>query len=153
MHPTDQTSTLKYVSPCCLDRGNGGVRLTSFGVALEAQHNLRGTIPSRSNIFSHVSGILLRVYAEASSQTKVTNLELAVRVYKQVSGLKIAVEDIGGVDVLQTAQDLVDEGLEVGVCKGLARADDGCQVAFHELCVVLVYCRDGQGSGRLLAFV
>jgi hypothetical protein len=31
---------------------------------------------------------------------------------------------------------LIDEGLEMGVGKWLARADDGCQVALHELCTV-----------------
>lgn len=46
-------------------------------------------------------------------------------------------EDVCRVDVLQTAQDLVDEGLEVGVGEGLAGADDGGQIALHELCVVL----------------
>ena len=39
-------------------------------------------------------------------------------------------------DILQTAQNLIDEGLEMGVGKWLARADDGCQVALHELCTV-----------------
>ena len=42
-------------------------------------------------------------------------------------------QHIGRVDVLQAAQDLVDEGLEVGVGEGLAGADDGGQIALHEL--------------------
>jgi hypothetical protein len=37
-------------------------------------------------------------------------------------------------DVLETAQDLVDERLEMSVGQGLAGSDDGCQIAFHELC-------------------
>lgn len=38
-------------------------------------------------------------------------------------------------DVLETAEDLVDEGLEVGVGQGLATADDGGQIALHQLFV------------------
>jgi hypothetical protein len=55
---------------------------TGFGVALKAQHDFRGPIPSRSDIFSHVTGILFRVNGEASSQSKITDLELAVSVDK-----------------------------------------------------------------------
>lgn len=42
-------------------------------------------------------------------------------------------QDVGRVNVLETAQDLVDEGLEVGICQWLAAADDGSQIAFHQL--------------------
>lgn len=35
--------------------------------------------------------------------------------------------------VFQAAEDLVDEGLEVGVCEGLAGPYDGCEIALHEL--------------------
>ena len=46
-------------------------------------------------------------------------------------------EDVCRVDVLETAQDLVDEGLEVCIGQGLAGSDDGCQIAFHEFCTVV----------------
>ena len=42
-------------------------------------------------------------------------------------------QHVGGVDVLEAAEDLVDEGLEVGVGERLAGADDGREVALHEL--------------------
>lgn len=106
--------------------------LTRFCVALEAQHDLRGSVPPRGDVLGHVPRVLLRVHGEASGQTKVANLELAVGVDEEIARLQIAMEDIGGVDVLETAQDLVDEGLEVGVGQWLARAYDGGQVAFHE---------------------
>ena len=107
---------------------------TGFGVALEAQHDLRSPIPSRSDIFSHVARILFGVLGESSCQTKVANLELAVGVNEEVARLKISMEDVGRVNVLQTAQDLVDKGLEVGVCEWLTRADDRSQITLHELC-------------------
>lgn len=73
---------------------------------------------------------------EATRKAKVADLELAVGVDKEVSGLEVAVEDVGRVDVLtstkagpwthlQSAQRLVDEALEVGVRQRLAGADLG----------------------------
>lgn len=107
---------------------------TGFRVALEAQHDLGRTVPSRGDVFGHVTGILLWVDREASSQTKVANLELAVCIDQQVSGLEITVQHVGRVDVLETAEDLVDEGLEMGIGQGLAGTDNGSKIAFHELC-------------------
>lgn len=108
-------------------------RRTGFGVALEAQHDFRRTVPSGSDVFCHVTGILLRVDRETSGKTKVANLELAVGIDEQVSGLQVTVQNVGGVDVFETAKNLVDEGLEVSVSQRLARTDDGSKIAFHQL--------------------
>ena len=108
--------------------------LTSFSIALEAQHDLWRAIPPRRDILRHVSGILLRIDAEAARETKVGDLEFAVGVDEQIARFEIAVQHVGAVDVLQTAQDLVDEGLEVGIRQRLAGADDGCEIALHEFC-------------------
>lgn len=110
-------------------------RHTGFGIALEAQHNLRGTVPSRGYVFRHISGVLLRVDRETTGQTEITNLELAVCVDQQVSGFQITMQDVCGVDVLQSAKDLVDKRLEVSVGKGLAGTDDGSKIALHQFCV------------------
>ena len=106
---------------------------TCFGVALEAQHDLRCTIPARRHVFGHEAGILIRVYGEATSKTKIADLELAVGVHQEIAGLKISVEDVRRVYVFQPTKNLVDEGLEVGVCEWLARPYDGCEIALHEL--------------------
>lgn len=37
----------------------------------------------------------------------------------------------------ETTENLVDEGLEVRVSQRLAGANDGCQVAFHQLCRII----------------
>ena len=111
---------------------------TGFCVALEAQHDLGGAVPSRSDVLGHVARILLRVHGETPGKTKIADLELAVGVDEQVAGLEVTVEDVGRVDVLEAAQDLVDEGLEVCVGEGLAGADDGGKIALHELCGVSV---------------
>jgi len=106
---------------------------TSFSKALKAQHDLGCPIPPRRDILGHVPRVLLWIHTEASCETEVADLELTVGVDEKIAGLEVTVQHVRTVDVLQTAQDLVDERLEVGVGEGLARADDGCEVAFHEL--------------------
>ena len=125
---------------------------TGFGVALKAQHDLGRAVPARRHVLSHVARILLRVHRKTAGQSKIADLELAVGVDQQIAGLQVAVQHIGRVDVLQAAQNLVDEGLEVGVGEGLARADDGGQIALHELWGVLALFVGGArgivGGGR-----
>lgn len=41
-------------------------------------------------------------------------------------------ENVGRVDVLEAAEDLVDERLEMCVGEGLAAADDSREIAFHQ---------------------
>lgn len=106
-----------------------------FGVTLEAQHDFRSTVPSRSNVFGHVAGIFFRIHGETSGKTKITDLEFAISVDEEISWLQISVEHIGGVNVLETAKNLVDEGLEMRVGKWLSRPDDGGQIALHEFLV------------------
>lgn len=65
--------------------------LTSFGVALEAKHNLGSAVPSCSDVFRHVASIFLRVDGETTRQTEIGNLEFTVGVDEQVTGLEIAV--------------------------------------------------------------
>ena len=118
--------------------GVGGLAaLTGFGVTLETEHDFGSSVPSRRDVFSHVPSILLWINTEPSRQAEIGNLQLAVRVDEQVAGLQVTVQHVGAVDVFQPAQDLVDEGLEVGVGERLAGADDSSEIAFHELCSVV----------------
>lgn len=105
---------------------------TGFRVALEAQHDFRRTVPSCGDIFRHVSCILLRVDGETTGQTEIANLQLAIRVDEKVSGLQITVQNVGRMDVFETAEDLVNEGLEMGVGEGLSGANDSGQIALHQ---------------------
>jgi hypothetical protein len=100
---------------------------------LERKHDLRSSVPSRRNIFSHVACILFGVDAETSGQTEIANLELTVGVDEQVTRLEITMQNVGAVNVLQATENLVDEGLEVSVGQRLARTDDGSKIALHEL--------------------
>jgi hypothetical protein len=90
-------------------------------VVCKAEHDLRCAIPPRRDIFGH-EPLLLRLI-EPARESKIANLELAVRVHEQVARLEIAVQYVGRVDVFQTAERLVNEGLEVRVRERLAGAD------------------------------
>lgn len=96
--------------------------IDSRAVVCKAQHDLGGAVPSGRDVLGHEAlvrgAFLLRRTAGgrvSPRKSEVADLELAVGVDKEVSGLEIAVKDVGGVDVLQAAEGLVDEGLEVGV--------------------------------------
>lgn len=117
--------------------GRQDIARTGFRVRLEAEHDFRRSVPSRCNVFGHVSCVLFRVHTEASRQTEIANLELAVGVDEQVAGLQVTVEDVCGVYVLQTAENLVNEGLEVCVGQWLSTANDGGEITFHEFCGVV----------------
>lgn len=166
MQPTDHTSTrgvdrLVYRLKRGTEHGpaRGHVRKTaksirtSLGVALEAQHNLGRTVPSGGDIFRHVSGVFLRVDGEATGEAKVANLELAVGVDEQVAGFQVSVQNIGRVNVLEAAEDLVDEGLEVGVGEGLSGANNGGEITFHELWCVSAGAAGGSDKKDRLAVV
>ena len=130
--------TLSITCICC-DAGEGRASCihTGFCVALETQHDLRSSVPPSSNVFGHVPCVLLGVHRKASCQTEIANLELAIGVYEKITRLEVAVEDVGRVDVLQTAENLVDERLEMCVGEGLAGSNNGCQVTLHQLCAIV----------------
>ena len=109
---------------------------TGFCVLCETEHNLRSSVPSCSNVLGlEASSNVVRLVTEATGKTEIANLQLAVGIDEQVTGLEIAMQDIGRVDVLETAENLVDEGLEVGVGQGLAAADDSCKITLHQFLV------------------
>jgi len=56
-----------------------------------------------------------------SGQTEIADLEIAGRVQQQVRGLEVAMQDVGGVDVLQAAEDLIQEVADVVVAQALKR--------------------------------
>ena len=97
-----------------------GVNGTHLGVLLEGQHDLRRTVPTRRDVFRHERRIFVWSGVESPGQSKVADLQFAVGVDEQVAGFEVTVEDVGAVDVFETAEGLVDEGLKVGVGEGLA---------------------------------
>lgn len=112
------------------------VRHTGFCVLCKTEHDLGSAVPSSSNVLGlEASGNIVGLVAEATGKTEIANLQLAVGIDEQVAGLEIAVQYVGRMDVLEPAENLVDEGLEVGVGQGLATADDSCKITLHEFLV------------------
>lgn len=107
---------------------------TGFCVTLETQHDLWCSVPSGGDILSHVACVFLGIHGESSCEPKIADLELAVSIYEQITRLQVSVQDIGGVNVLQSAQDLVNEGLEMCISEGLPGSNDSRQIALHEFC-------------------
>ena len=62
-------------------------------VVCKAEHDLRCAIPPRRDIFGH-EPLLLRLIKPAG-ESKIANLELAVRIDEQVARLEIAVQHVG----------------------------------------------------------
>ena len=87
-------------------------------IVRKVEHDLGCAIPSHRNVFGHelVRGYLVK----PARLPEIANLELAVRIHEEITGLEVAMQYISRVDVFQTAERLVDERLEVLVREGLA---------------------------------
>lgn len=97
-------------------------------VVRETQHDFRRAIPARRDVFRHetlVARSLGRAAARRVStrEAEIADLELAVCVDEQVSRLEVAVQNVRGMDVLEPAERLVDERLEVRIGQRLPGAD------------------------------
>ena len=73
-------------------------------VLLPCKHDLWRSVVSRRNITSHL-------WVLNAGKAEIANLQVAVLVDKDVGWLEIAVDDTGGVDILQSAENLVQEVL------------------------------------------
>jgi len=85
-------------------------------ILVTCQHDFGGAVPSRHDVLRQQEGLVPRVVAagvHAPRQPEVAYLEVAVAVNEQVRRLEVAMEDVAGVDVLETAQHLVGEVLDV----------------------------------------
>lgn len=87
----------------------------------KAEHDLGCAIPSHRDVFGQK--LVCRYLVEPACLPEIANLELAVRIHEEVTGLEVAMQYTSRVDVFQTAERLVDERLEVRVREGLARTN------------------------------
>ena len=97
-------------------------------VILAAEQQLRRPVPPRDHVLGHEPPLRRR-----PRQAKVAYFQVAVRVQEQVAGLQIAVQHLRGVNVLEPAQDLVQEILAVLVAEALRRSQDLVEVRVHQL--------------------
>ena len=96
---------------------------------LGIEHDLWCPVPPGGHVLGQVPGVIdLRV--GDSRQPEVADPEVAVGVQEEVGGLEIAVQTVGGVNVLEAADDLVEEVADVVVAQ-LLGAEQLEQVALH----------------------
>jgi hypothetical protein len=62
-----------------------------------------------------------------------THLELTIRIDQQISRLQVTVENVGGVNVLETTQNLVEKVLKVSIRQGLLGPNDLMHISLHQL--------------------
>ena len=93
-----------------------------LSVAARAKYNLRGSVPASYNILRKMVlvlcvcvdvGSIASILVDASRETKVTDLEVAVRVDEQIARLDVPVHNVGRVHEKEAAQELVHEVLVV----------------------------------------
>ena len=72
---------------------------------LESEHDLRRPVPSCGDILRH-NGDVFGSGVESTAQAKVTYLEFAVGVHKQVAWFQVTVYDRCCMDVLQACKGL-----------------------------------------------
>lgn len=74
-------------------------------ILLPSKHDLRGAVVARRHVAGHLRVLNAR-------QAEVTDLQVAVLVHENITRLQVPVDDAGRVDILEPAQDLVEEVLD-----------------------------------------
>lgn len=95
----------------------------------KTQHDLGRPVPPSGDVFSHETLIRTTLCIGASTRSvspreaEVADFELTVRINQEVTRLKVAMNDVSGVDVLETAKSLINKGLEMSVRERLLGPD------------------------------
>lgn len=115
-----------------------GPNVNSCGIVCETQHNLWSSVPPSGYIFGHEALVACCSRSTpaggvASSKTEIADLEFTIGIDEKISGFEISVKDVCRMDVLQSTEGLINEGLEMGIGKRLARPDNCMEIGFHEL--------------------
>ena len=111
-------------------------------VHLLADEKLGGTVPAGDDVLG-----LEAKFAIFAGEAEVADFEVAVGIEEEVGGLEVAMEHMGGVDILEATKGLVDEVLDVVVGELLGRLDDLVEVSVHELVHEVEVGKGGVGFG------
>ena len=72
------------------------------------EHDLRCPVPARGHVLCQDPGVIMRRVTD-TWQTKVTNFQVTVGIEENVRRLEVPMENIGGVDILQASQYLIEK--------------------------------------------
>jgi len=98
-----------------------GPHVDLMRVFVTREHNLGSTIVASHDVLGQIFTLL---FAQVATEAKVTDFEITVLVQQNVTRLEISMNNIGRVQVLKSAQDLVDEVLDVLDLQLLLRTDN-----------------------------
>ena len=129
MHPMDQTSmAVDWISQRVSIRGSV-INSGRAHVVGETQHDLGGSVPPGGNVFGHETLVRTALCAGTptrsvpSRKAEVADFELTVRINQEVTRLEVTMNNVSGVNVLETAKGLINKGLEMSVREWLLRPD------------------------------
>ena len=93
-------------------------------------HHLGRAVPAGDDVLGQIRRVPFR---EATSQTKVTDFEVAIRIEQQIGGFEVTMQHVGRVNVLHATQSLVDEVLDVVVSERVLGINNLVQIRVHEI--------------------
>ena len=106
--------------------------INSFGVLSGSQQDLRGPVPSGSDVLGEDILVVVLLVLDGSHQSEVAQLGLAVFVDEYVRRFDVAVNEAGRVDVEEGFGHLVEDVLAVPFCQDVL-ADERVQIDVHVL--------------------
>lgn len=98
-----------------------------FGVG---EQDLWGTVPALHDVIRLISrafGFLL------TSQIKVADFDVTVRIYEDVVGLEVPMDDVSGMHVVDAGDDLVHAPANALIAEDLVAGNDALQVCMHQV--------------------
>lgn len=96
-----------------------------------SHQNLGGPVVLRHHLLRHVLGLVRLLDAR---QPEITDLQHAVAVHKQIARLDVSVQDAGRVQILEAAQYLVEEHLDVILRQVLRGHNDLVEIRLQQFC-------------------
>jgi len=105
--------------------------VNALGVLVGSEQDLGRSVPPSSHVISE-QGLLVDFLIQGTGETEICDLDVALRVEKQVGRFQISVEEVGGVHELETFQHLVDDVLFVDVFEDVG-ADNGVEICVHKV--------------------
>ena len=107
---------------------------TDLCVLLEGQHDFGSAVPPRGNVFRHEARFRAGWFGslDGSGKAKVADFEVAIGIEEEIRGFEITVDDISGMECLESSEGLIDKVLGMIVRK-ILRPNNAVHVSLHEL--------------------
>lgn len=103
-----------------------------LAVAVGAEEDFGGPVPPGGDVFGEEDPGVALAGNEGPYESEIADLDLANLVHKYIGRLKIAVNEVGGVQVVDGVGNLIEDEVLVNLLED-AVADGGGEVGFHEL--------------------